>query len=158
MKEGILGRLEGVLDSVFVAFEPMGTTERKGAFKRFFTNSFSNTFQSIKCYFTCTGKPKEEGWKMWAAKKVIGAGCDCDTYMSGGGLSKPTQLTKYTKKSSSKSKMLRKFNKRTDLELSKKIVKEYKDTHTRMAGDGGRSKCVILPIKKLFDKETVCLS
>jgi hypothetical protein len=40
----------------------------------------------------------------------------------------------------------------------KKIVKEYKDTHTRMVGDGGRSKCVILPIKKLFDKETVCLS
>ena len=39
----------------------------------------------------------------------------------------------------------------------KKIVKEYKDTHTRMVGDGGRSKCVILPIKKLFDKETVCL-
>jgi len=40
----------------------------------------------------------------------------------------------------------------------KKIVKEYKDTHTRMVGDGGRSKCVILPIKKLFDKETVCLN
>jgi len=40
----------------------------------------------------------------------------------------------------------------------KKIVKKYKDTHTRMVGDGGRSKCVILPIKKLFDKETVCLN
>jgi len=37
----------------------------------------------------------------------------------------------------------------------KKIVKEDKDTHTRMVGDGGRSKCVILPIKKLFDKETI---
>ena len=40
----------------------------------------------------------------------------------------------------------------------KKIVKKYQDTHTRMVGDGGRSKCVILPIKKLFDKETVCLN
>jgi len=26
-----------------------------------------------------------------------------------------------------------------------------------MVGDGGRSKCVILPIKKLFDKEIICL-
>ena len=39
----------------------------------------------------------------------------------------------------------------------KKIIDKYKDTHTRMVGDGGRSKCVILPIKKLFDKETICL-
>ena len=38
-----------------------------------------------------------------------------------------------------------------------KIIDKYKDTHTRMVGDGGRSKCVILPIKKLFDKETICL-
>ena len=36
----------------------------------------------------------------------------------------------------------------------KKIINKYKDTHTRMVGDGGRSKCVILPIKKLFDAET----
>ena len=39
----------------------------------------------------------------------------------------------------------------------KKIINKYKDTHTRMVGDGGRSKCVILPIKKLFDEETICL-
>ena len=39
----------------------------------------------------------------------------------------------------------------------KKIINKYKDTHTRMVGDGGRSKCVILPIKKLFDKEIICL-
>ena len=37
----------------------------------------------------------------------------------------------------------------------KKIVKKYKDTHTRMVGDRNASKCVILPIKKLFDKETI---
>jgi hypothetical protein len=39
----------------------------------------------------------------------------------------------------------------------KKIINKYKDTYTRMVGDGGRSKCVILPIKKLFDKEIICL-
>ena len=39
----------------------------------------------------------------------------------------------------------------------KKIINKYKATHTRMVGDGGRSKCVILPIKKLFDKEIICL-
>ena len=39
----------------------------------------------------------------------------------------------------------------------KKIVNKYKDTHTRMVGDGNRSRCVILPIKKLFDSETICL-
>ena len=37
----------------------------------------------------------------------------------------------------------------------KKIVKKHKDTHTRMVGDRNASKCVILPIKKLFDKETI---
>ena len=36
-----------------------------------------------------------------------------------------------------------------------KIVKKYKDTHTRMVGDGKRSKCVILPIKKIFEKATI---
>ena len=39
----------------------------------------------------------------------------------------------------------------------KKIINKYKNTHTRMVGDGNRSKCVILPIKKLFDIETVDL-
>ena len=33
----------------------------------------------------------------------------------------------------------------------KKIVKKYKDQYTKMVGDGNRSKCVILPIRKLFD-------
>ena len=36
----------------------------------------------------------------------------------------------------------------------RKIIDKYKDTYTRMVGDGGRAKCVILPIKKLFDEET----
>ena len=44
-----------------------------------------------------------------------------------------------------------------EVQRLKKIIDKYKDTHTRMVGDGGRSKCVILPIKKLFDKETICL-
>tara|TARA_R100001244_G_scaffold7160_1_gene9336 strand:+ start:226 stop:594 length:369 start_codon:yes stop_codon:yes gene_type:complete len=33
----------------------------------------------------------------------------------------------------------------------KKIIKKYKGQYTRMVGDGNRSKCVILPIKKLFE-------
>ena len=33
----------------------------------------------------------------------------------------------------------------------KKIVKKHKEQYTRMVGDGNRSKCVILPIKKLFE-------
>ena len=33
----------------------------------------------------------------------------------------------------------------------KKIVEKYKEQYTRMVGDGNRSKCVILPIKKLFE-------
>ena len=36
----------------------------------------------------------------------------------------------------------------------KKIVEKYKEQYTRMVGDGNRSKCVILPIRKLFDVET----
>ena len=39
----------------------------------------------------------------------------------------------------------------------KKIVEQYKGTHTRMVGDRNASKCVLLPIKKLFDKEIICL-
>ena len=35
-----------------------------------------------------------------------------------------------------------------------KIVEKYKEQYTRMVGDGNRSKCVILPIRKLFDVET----
>tara|TARA_R110002126_G_scaffold118215_1_gene258170 strand:+ start:250 stop:648 length:399 start_codon:yes stop_codon:yes gene_type:complete len=37
----------------------------------------------------------------------------------------------------------------------KKIVKKYKKDYTRMVGDRNASKCVILPIKKLFDKEII---
>ena len=33
----------------------------------------------------------------------------------------------------------------------KKIVKKYKEQYTRMVGDRHASKCVILPIKKLFE-------
>ena len=39
----------------------------------------------------------------------------------------------------------------------KKIVNQYKETHTRMVGDRNASKCVLLPIKKIFDKEIICL-
>ena len=35
----------------------------------------------------------------------------------------------------------------------KKIVKKYKEQYTRMVGDRNSSKCVILPIRKLFDVE-----
>lgn len=37
----------------------------------------------------------------------------------------------------------------------KKIVKKYKKDFTRMVGDRNASKCVILPIKKLFEKDTI---
>ena len=37
----------------------------------------------------------------------------------------------------------------------KKIVKKYKEQYTRMVGDRNASKCVILPIKKLFEKEAI---
>tara|TARA_R100001377_G_scaffold52015_1_gene30453 strand:+ start:871 stop:1269 length:399 start_codon:yes stop_codon:yes gene_type:complete len=37
----------------------------------------------------------------------------------------------------------------------KKIIKKYKKDYTRMVGDRNASKCVILPIKKLFDKEAI---
>ena len=37
----------------------------------------------------------------------------------------------------------------------KKIIKKYKKDYTRMVGDRNASKCVILPIKKLFDKEII---
>ena len=33
----------------------------------------------------------------------------------------------------------------------KKIVEKYKEQYTRMVGDRHASKCVILPIKKLFE-------
>ena len=37
----------------------------------------------------------------------------------------------------------------------KKIINKYKKDYTRMVGDRNASKCVILPIKKLFDKEAI---
>ena len=37
----------------------------------------------------------------------------------------------------------------------KKIINKYKKDYTRMVGDRNASKCVILPIKKLFDKEII---
>ena len=37
----------------------------------------------------------------------------------------------------------------------KKIIKKYKKYYTRMVGDRNASKSVILPIKKLFDKEAI---
>ena len=40
----------------------------------------------------------------------------------------------------------------------KKIIKKYKKDYTRMVGDRNASKCVILPIKKLFDKEAIDVS
>ena len=37
----------------------------------------------------------------------------------------------------------------------KKIINKYKKDYTRMVGDRNASKWVILPIKKLFDKEII---
>jgi hypothetical protein len=37
----------------------------------------------------------------------------------------------------------------------KEIVNKYKEKYTRMVGDRNASKCVILPIKKLFEKEAI---
>jgi hypothetical protein len=37
----------------------------------------------------------------------------------------------------------------------KEIVDKYKEKYTRMVGDRNASKCVILPIRKLFDKEAI---
>ena len=37
----------------------------------------------------------------------------------------------------------------------KEIVNKYKEKYTRMVGDRHASKCVILPIKKLFEKEAI---
>ena len=34
----------------------------------------------------------------------------------------------------------------------KKIVKKYKKTHTKSIGDYRASKCVVLPIKELFNE------
>ena len=39
----------------------------------------------------------------------------------------------------------------------KKIVDKYKEEYTRMVGDNKYSKCVILPITKLFEKEAIGL-
>ena len=39
----------------------------------------------------------------------------------------------------------------------KKIVDKYKEKYSRMVGDNKYSKCVILPITKLFEKETIGL-
>ena len=37
--------------------------------------------------------------------------------------------------------------------ILKKIVDKYKDKLTKNVGDNNTSKCVMLPIKKIFDKE-----
>jgi len=37
----------------------------------------------------------------------------------------------------------------------KEIVEKHKEKYTRMVGDRNASKCVILPIKKLFEKEAI---
>ena len=37
----------------------------------------------------------------------------------------------------------------------KEIVNKYKEKYTRMVADRNASKCVILPIKKLFEKEAI---
>ena len=37
----------------------------------------------------------------------------------------------------------------------KEIVEKHKEKYTMMVGDRNASKCVILPIKKLFEKEAI---
>ena len=37
----------------------------------------------------------------------------------------------------------------------KKIVNKYKKTHTKNIGDYRASKCVVIPIKELFNEEVL---
>jgi hypothetical protein len=99
-REGIMGRLEGLFDSVFVAFEQdinVATNnykeKTKGAFRRFITNMFSDVIENMRCYFICGvgTEASNESWTMWATRKVVGTGCVCGQYGSGTSIRKLTQ-------------------------------------------------------------------
>ena len=44
-----------------------------------------------------------------------------------------------------------------EVDKLKKIVDKYKKDYTRMVGDRNASKCVILPIEKLFNSQSINL-
>ena len=44
-----------------------------------------------------------------------------------------------------------------EVDKLRKIVDKYKKDYTRMVGDRNASKCVILPIEKLFDSKSINL-
>ena len=37
----------------------------------------------------------------------------------------------------------------------KRLVEKYKETHSRLIGDRGVSRCVLIPLNELFEKENV---
>ena len=37
----------------------------------------------------------------------------------------------------------------------KRLVEKYKDTHSRLIGDRGVSRCALIPLNELFEKENV---
>ena len=39
----------------------------------------------------------------------------------------------------------------------KRIVEKYKSTHSRMVGDRNASKCVLIPLNELFEKDNVAV-
>jgi len=39
----------------------------------------------------------------------------------------------------------------------KRLVEKYKSTHSRMVGDRNASKCVLIPLNELFEKENVAV-
>ena len=42
-----------------------------------------------------------------------------------------------------------------DVPVLKKLVEKYKDTHSKLIGDRGVSRCVLIPVNELFEKENV---
>ena len=39
----------------------------------------------------------------------------------------------------------------------RRLVEKYKSTHSRMVGDRNASKCVLIPLNELFEKENVAV-
>ena len=39
----------------------------------------------------------------------------------------------------------------------KRLVEKYKSTHSKMVGDRNASKCVLIPLNELFEKENVAV-
>jgi len=42
-----------------------------------------------------------------------------------------------------------------EIPVLKRLVEKYKDTHSRLIGDRGVSRCVLIPLNELFEKENV---